>query len=597
MSEITNREELVAYYQKLVGATKAYREEGNGRLKLGYSSAHYDDDQAEIEGFLRLLWGAGPLEGAESSEDFAYFKGGILAGVDPKSEHYWGAVQDFDQLIVEMAALAVTIMTTKEQFWDSLNEENQLNLYNWLDQINHVGVHRNNWRFFRILVNVVFIKLEKPYSEAWLKEDLDAINSMYLEKGWYFDGNPQQMDYYIPWAFHYYGLIYASEMMERDPEQSRLFIERATEFAQDFRYWFDENGAAVPYGRSLTYRFAQGAFWSALVYADVEALPWGEIKGILLKHFTYWSGQSACRLDGILSLGYGYENMYMTESYNSPGSPYWAFKTFLLLGVTKDHPFWKAEAIYPQKNAEHLISTAKMMLTNESNQNVLLYPADQFTTQAHAAEKYSKFVYSSRFGFSVSKDMLTLKQGAFDNTLAISEKGLDHYIIKERTNHSQVTQEYLKHQWIPMPDVEVTTWIVPLGAWHVRIHEIKTQRELDIADGGFSNCTTNGHAKDQKIFEFKNGLLHRSEVGTIASLNIQGYHEYEGLFADPNTNLLFQHTVIPTLKITLAVGEHVLISGHYGSVEVDSPEDSPEVQALVNGYQVEYKNKKIMITK
>ena len=44
--------------------------------------------------------------------------------------------------------------------------------------------------------------------------------------------------------------------------------------------------------------------------------------------------------------------------------------------------------------------------------------------QAHAQAKYSKFVYSSKFGFSVPKAGVTYEEGAFDNTLAVSRDGL-----------------------------------------------------------------------------------------------------------------------------------------------------------------------------
>ena len=56
--------------------------------------------------------------------------------------------------------------------------------------------------------------------------------------------------------------------------------------------------------------------------------------------------------DGLLSVGYDYQNMVFAEGYNGPGSPYWAFKTFILLAVPKDHPYWQAETqpISFQKN-------------------------------------------------------------------------------------------------------------------------------------------------------------------------------------------------------------------------------------------------------
>ena len=45
------------------------------------------------------------------------------------------------------------------------------------------------------------------------------------------------------------------------------FRERARIFAGDFICWFDADGAALPYGRSLSYRFGEAAFWAAYVFA------------------------------------------------------------------------------------------------------------------------------------------------------------------------------------------------------------------------------------------------------------------------------------------------------------------------------------------
>ena len=58
--------------------------------------------------------------------------------------------------------------------------------------------------------------------------------------------------------------------------------ERATLFAQEFKYWFTQPGEAIPFGRSLTYRFAHS------LESDVEALPWGEIKGLISRHLHQW---------------------------------------------------------------------------------------------------------------------------------------------------------------------------------------------------------------------------------------------------------------------------------------------------------------------
>ncbi len=113
---------------------------------------------------------------------------------------------------------------------------------------------------------------------------------------------------------------------------------------QDFAAWFDTDGAAVPYGRSLTYRFAQSAFYAACLWAGLAPLPLPVMKGILVRNLQWWLSKPIFDRDGVLTVGYCYPTLLMSEEYNAPGSPYWAMKTFRLLALPDDHPFWSAEA-------------------------------------------------------------------------------------------------------------------------------------------------------------------------------------------------------------------------------------------------------------
>ncbi len=79
------------------------------------------------------------------------------------------------------------------------------------------------------------------------------------------------VDHYIPFAMHYYGLIYAVLAKGEEARKTRM-RERAKIFTKDIRHWFGPDGAALPFGRSQTYRFAAGGFWAALAFADLEAL-------------------------------------------------------------------------------------------------------------------------------------------------------------------------------------------------------------------------------------------------------------------------------------------------------------------------------------
>jgi hypothetical protein len=81
--------------------------------------------------------------------------------------------------------------------------------------------------------------------------------------------------------------VYAKTAAEDDPH-ARIFVQRSKEFAQSFACFFDGNGAAVPFGRSMTYRFAQAAFFSAAIFAEIEVLPYPEMKWLVMEHLKHW---------------------------------------------------------------------------------------------------------------------------------------------------------------------------------------------------------------------------------------------------------------------------------------------------------------------
>lgn len=590
------REDVIEFYHQLEKPVRTHQVQ-NGALDLGTSGTHYGQRQIEIEAFLRQLWAAGSLQSNTPSNDFDCYKKGILAGTDPTSQKYWGTVSDYDQLIVEMAALSVTMIVTKDTFWEKLSKKEQTNLYRWLEQINHIGVHENNWLFFRVLTNVCFLKLGLPADITQMNLDLEKLDSFYVGEGWYIDGNKHQMDYYIAWAFHFYGLLYAAFMEKEDPERSAIFIKRSRLFAQDFKYWFDDEGKAIPFGRSLTYRFAQSAFWSALVFANVEALPWGEIKYLLFKNLSFWQHQKICQPDGLLSIGYSYENLYMSESYNGPGSPYWAFKTFLILACPKTHPFWQAKMLKPEKQQTHFVSKAKMLLRTEPDGISAMYPADQTTNQAHAAEKYSKFVYTSEFGFSISKDNNGIARGAFDNTLAVALAGSNHYLIKEIDEDYKITSFFVWHKWAPFIGVEVRTYLIPVLYGHIRIHEIDSKYTLDILDGGYAVKAWNGHKKDYQYQEDTITSEIQGENGYTKAVNLGNYDTATILFPDPNTNLLYPNSALAMLKGHISEKSQTFISGQFANKN-GVPIPIPKIENLPNEYLItDFDNRQLLVPK
>ena len=130
-----------------------------------------------------------------------------------------------------------------------------------------------------------------PFSPELLEDGLCKIDSYYSGDGWSTDGASVQKDYYIPWAIQYYGLLYSKFAADTDPGVLHSTAS-APAVAQQFVYWFDANGAALPFGRSLTYRFAQNSFWAACIWAGLEPLPLPVMKGLIVRNFNWWLGEN-----------------------------------------------------------------------------------------------------------------------------------------------------------------------------------------------------------------------------------------------------------------------------------------------------------------
>ena len=182
---------------------------GGARLHLGETGAVYPQAIAEMEAFARPLWAIIPMLAGGSrlvAPLWEHWRRGIIAGTDPAHPEYWGEVQDFDQRLVEMAVFGMGMAMIPETFFFSLPEDARQNLYRWLSQINRKTMPKNNWVFFRILVNMGFRACGLPYDQRQVDEDFALIDSHDEGDGWYYDYMDQR-DYYTPWAFHFYGLV------------------------------------------------------------------------------------------------------------------------------------------------------------------------------------------------------------------------------------------------------------------------------------------------------------------------------------------------------------------------------------------------------
>lgn len=534
---------------------------GGARLHLGETGASYDQNAIELEAFSRPLWALAPfwLGGGSAPEFERIYQAGLDHGTDPAHPEYWGDTKDYDQCFVEMAAIACAILEVPEKAWEPLNPEARTHLAAWLGTINHHELPNCNWLFFRVLVNLALRSVDMPWDPALLEQDLQNAESWYIGDGWYSDGSPEvkpQRDYYIPWALQYYGVLYSVFAAKEDPERAARFRQRAMEFGSQFMTWFDADGAALPYGRSLTYRFGQCAFYSACIWAGLEPLPLPVMKGIIVRNLQWWMSKPIFDRSGVLTVGYCYPQFFMSERYNAPGSPYWGLKTFIVLGLPDNHPFWTAEAApLPVQPGVTELPAAHLLMQRTPDGQVNAYAPAEVEQNEHGqfAEKYGKFVYSTRFGFSASRSYAELAQAAPDSMLAFLIGG--QIFVRRHSQSFAVQDGKMVSTWSPFEGITVTTEVEPTEQGHIRRHTVVSDRACTAWDCGFA------------VAKFAPGFAARAEDRTALVANDRQRCEVRGetgaaeiVDAWPNTSLYVTNTAIPAVKYDIPVGTTTLVT-------------------------------------
>ncbi|KAL4875152.1 hypothetical protein BJY04DRAFT_232922 [Aspergillus karnatakaensis] len=627
------RSDFVRAATSLLAPLEPHKSISKSRIKIPVATAAgFDEVSAQLEGFARPLWAVPFLFGEETGLNLESWTQGLETGTDPGSPEYWRDLGDFDQRMVEMESIAIALLARPDVFVDSLTEKARTNLARWLRQINDHKIPQNNWRWFRVFVNLALTKslgIPRDSIQDQIEADLAMLDTFQIGEGWSSDGvwgeERKQADYYSgSFAIQFAQLLYIRFAGNEDPQRAEAYRKSAREFGSTFWRYFDQNGAAIPFGRSMTYRFAFAAFWSAAACAEVELPPplsLGAMKGMLTRHLRWWSKHpNIFNLDGTLNIGFTYPNMYLSENYNSPQSVYWCLKSFIVLMLPESRSFWTSpELNHPSSSVASSIPKVRTVwsprhiLCNSPEHHFLL-SAGQMTRKGHKAReaKYGKFAYSSAFAFSVPCGPL-LEQLAPDSTLSITHDGGETWKVRsepyeERIIHARVSNTVypvpgLSSVWRPWNylDITVTTILLPLvesfPGWHVRVHRVhwnltpgaasilEAVRLVDAgfaidagtASGGFisgsasisntaESCSTEGDATLITSRAGSSGMINLTKEATF-NINNTSTNESKAfaLRADPNTNLIASRTFIPSIRHELTFdgdqGELWLITG------------------------------------
>lgn len=546
------RSDLIHAATSLIAPLHPYKSTQKGRIKIATATAAgFSETAAQLEGFARPLWAVPHLLLLQSAEDptskslstnigLETWIEGLKAGTNPSSPDYWGDLSSFDQRMVEMESIAYALLLYPTAFSFPHDTAARENLITWLRQINAHTTPQNNWLWFRVLVNLALVKaLGVPMADVkhHINNALERLDGFYVGEGWSSDGlwgdERKQADYYSgSFAMQFAQLLFVKYAPDYDRARTERYKEQARLFGQRYWRYFAPSGAAIPFGRSLTYRFAMGAFWCAAAAAGIgfpaPLSEMGSVKGLLLRHLRWWARQpDIFNPDGTVNIGFAYPNMYLAEDYNSPQSVYWCLKSLLVLGLDENHAFWRCEELaHPQTVGNQTLEDVEMIwpprhiLCNTPDHHFLLSSGQSTTKRFKAREaKYAKFAYSSSLGFSVPCGSF-LEQIAPESTLAVSfDDGEECWkvrwqpydVVRGETSAGEETVPTLTSSWKPwkMEDLTIRTTLVPpvkkWPGWHLRVHRIEwrprddTPWALRVVDGGFAASAQT--REDQSIFE------------------------------------------------------------------------------------------------
>ena len=514
--------------------------------------ANYSETSADFEQFSRFLFGiTAYLYNCNDKELFNDVLSELKSYINPSSSAYIDIEKGTDsQIFVEMFSPLFFLYTFRNEAEGFIKENSEI-IDNWFSKIFDLDIpDQDNWIWFQIMTNCFLYKIGiREFDYEYNKSKQRKIDLLYKKEGYYIDGPYGEFDNYNAYAFFFYSLIYATLMKNEDYQNSKKHVERASKFLYIYINCFSNNGRNIPYGRSLTYKYGVLAFASAIVYSKIEPLYYGYLKDLIFKTLNEWLDQKIYRDGKYLINGYYYENNNMMEDYNSYGSPYWAFKAFVLLAAD-NNLFWNSipKDFSELKEDIHLTNGIIKQYDGEQYFFPVVTPIGYRCT-LHP-DKYEKGVYSTLFGFNVSKgtDSSNL---AKDNTFSLSYDDR-RFLNRSFVESNAISKNIVKSKY-NFPFTNIIQYDFIQMPFIFRLYLIDSKHKCSVAVGAYpvNEVDTSIDLKDGWCI-IKNGYQ-CSGIKAMDSLGIECFERQ-----CPNTNIYYRKSIVPICNYKIQKGKTYL---------------------------------------
>jgi uncharacterized protein DUF2264 len=347
------------------------------------------------------------IPGYDGSITAPYLKG-IIRGTDPDDPAYWGEQEVYEAFGTN---IALAVLMNPEFFWEPLNEPQRKNLLEFLRVLAHTIAYDCNHWYFHLMAVPLLDKHGTESNREYLSMIFDRLLGWYRGDGWFIDGGNYTFDYYNLWGFQ----LYNNALCYFDPFWKKQFGDRVShttaEFLKTFPYLYGRDGGSIPFGRSLTYRFASLSAIGWAVLNRTSTLPPGQARRIASGCLKYFWENGCLSENGLLEPGFHGPNSVLAESYIDRGAPYWAAQGMVCLAIPENDPFWtEPESPMPADGAGGRLALpgAEMVLkvspTDGEARNYILGEPVGHVGQWQRGIKYFQHAYSSYLGWSALGD-------------------------------------------------------------------------------------------------------------------------------------------------------------------------------------------------
>ena len=584
-SKLCGRADLVAWLKTMLPDPLNYQ---------GKMGSSYHQEIREFEYASRPLWAIFSLiaSGDYDEEMVLPYIERIKRGLHPGTS--WSFIKPTTktrQIAVEMAVYGYGLLCCKKRLLNYFDDEEISYLETWLNSINEIEFPNNNWLLFLIMVNCGLKKNNLSYNQAKIDAAKAKINDLYVGDGWYQDGVFSQRDYYIAFGFHFYSMILSKYSDDFD---AKIVKERCWKFQEDFKYWIDSQGRTIQFGRSLSYRFGHVAYWVGQIVCDCYNYDVGEIKELIFRNLNYWYNYDLTQ-DQMMTIGCQYPNLLLSEDYNAPGSPAWALKTFALLMLPADHPFWTVKPTTRMELQEFSCQKQSGFIIVAGKKHHYALSGMQYSKghilQHHS--KYGKFCYSTGFGWNVSRDVQGIENYAVDNALALSIDGTEQYVSRGDILKCVVHDDYIYSKWNYGTIANIETWLIAIDEdYHLRIHRVETKYQLKTYEGAFP--VLGWHYKFNAPVISDDTVILTNNCICSGIKDLLKKRTPVAIKQNPNTNIYDCETSgVPCLCGIIAQGITVLGSLIYGALQSDELKSMLTVN--FENQVVEFRDKKIYL--